>query len=263
MPTSNLEAKQETAISVQAIEEIGLTIAAKGLNPTMISQDFLTMSGIISKDWELAQQPVLNPSLSKLSFKQGVNINSQPNTITITESLSQKKLEDVTAGDIVMKLLAQLPYAEYLGYSFSPKLLLPFPKNPQQVRNYIAGNLLASGPWKQIGKAPVQAGINLMYSLEHCQLNISIAEARLQQPQQAPVMAILFSGGFNYNLSNVGNSQERVPLMNKAVTSWKNDFSQFREIITQKFLNSSAATEAQLEAQLSTETSLFPMGDTL
>lgn len=259
MPTSNLEVQSESAVSVQAIEELALTIAAKDLNPTMMSQDFLKMSGIIPKDWELAQQPVLAPNVAQLSFKNGVNINSQPNSVTITESIAQKKLEEVTAGEIATKFVAKLPYGDYLGYSFSPKMLLPFPKNPQQVRNYITGNLLASGPWKQIGKAPVQAGINLMYSLERCQLNISIAEARLQQPQQPPMMAILFSGGFNYNLTTITNSQEKLARLNKAIDSWQKDFGQFRNIITKKFLGSAAATETQPKE----EPNLFPMGDTL
>lgn len=259
MPTSNLEAQQETSISVQAIEEIGLTVAAKDLNPTMMSQDFLKMSGIIPKDWELAQQPVLNPGRAQLSFKNGVNIMAQPNTVTISEAISQKKLEEVSAGDITSKLVAKLPYGEYLGFSFSPKMLLPFPKNPEQVRNYITGNLLATGPWKQIGKAPVQAGINLNYLLDHCQLSISVAEARLQQPQEAPVMAILFSGGFTYNFGAIKDYKERVSRLNQAINSWQNDFSQFREIITQKFLGSSGAPETSLKE----ETTLFPMGDTL
>ena len=91
MPTSNLEAKQETSISVKAIEEIALTIAAKDLTPTMMSQDFLKMSGIVPQDWELSQQPVLNPNYAQLSFKNGININAQPNSVTFTESLAQKK----------------------------------------------------------------------------------------------------------------------------------------------------------------------------
>ena len=259
MPTSNLEAKPETAISVQAIEEIGLTIAAKDLTPTMISQDFLKMSGIIPKDWELAQQPVLNLNIAQLSFKNGININAQPNSVTITESIAQKKLTEIVAGEIATKFVAKLAYGDYLGYSFSPKMLLPFPNNPQQVRTYITEHLLASGPWKQIGKTPVQAGINLMYSLEHCQLNISIAEARLQQPQKPPMMAILFSGGFNYNLSTITDSQEKVDRLNKAISSWQKDFSEFRNMITQKFLGSSAGTETPSTE----ETNLFPMGDTL
>ncbi len=259
MTTSNLETKPDTSISIEPIEEIGLTIAAKDLTPTMISQDFLKMSGIIPKDWELAQQPVLNPNIAQLSFKNGININAQPNSITITESLTQKKLSEVSAGEIATKFVAKLAYGDYLGYSFSPKMLLPFPQNPQQARHYITENLLASGPWKQIGKTPVQAGINLMYSLEHCQLNISIAEARLQQPQKPPMMAILFSGGFNYNFSTIADSQEKVSQLNKAISSWQNDFAEFRKIITQKFLGSSAATKTQA----TDETNLFPMGDTL
>lgn len=259
MSTSNLEAKSETSITVEAIEEIGLTIAAKDLTPTMMSQDFLKMSGIIPKDWEVAQQPVLSPNLAQLSFKNGININSQPNSVTITESMAQKKLEEVAASDIATKFVAKLAYGDYLGYSFSPKMLLPFPNNPQQVRNYITGNLLASGSWKEIGKTPVQAGINLMYSLEHCQLNISVAEARLQQPEKPPMMAILFSGGFNYNLGNIADSQEKIEILNKAINHWQSDFSEFRNLISQKFLGSSEKTESQPKE----ETNLFPLGDTL
>ena len=259
MPASNLADKSETSITVEAIEEIGLTIAAKDLTPTMMSQDFLKMSGIIPKDWELAQQPVLSPNLAQLSFKNGININSQPNSVTITESIAQKKLEEVAAGDIATKFVAKLAYGDYLGYSFTPKMLLPFPQNPQQVRNYITGNLLASGSWKEIGTTPVQAGINLMYSLEHCQLNISIAEARLQQPEKPPMMAILFSGGFNYNLSNITDSQQKIERLNKAISYWQNDFSEFRNMISQKFFSLSKTRESQPME----ETNLFPIGDTL
>lgn len=234
MVLQNLESGVERADLTQAIEEISLLVVAQDLTPTMMSQDFLKFSGIIPQDWELAQQPVLNPNLAQLSFKNGINITAQPRTVTVSESLNRKDLSEVQAATIVTNYIRKLPNAEYIGYSFSPKMLLPFPTSPQSVRQYITENLLGKGRWKKIGKAPVQAGINLMYQLERCQLSMSISEARLQQNQQPEILALLFSGSFNYNLVD----QDRTDRLIKFLNHWQQDLNKFRTIVTDKFLSS-------------------------
>lgn len=240
------------------IEEISLTIVAKDLTPTMISQDFLKFSGIVPREWELAQQPVSNPNYSQLSFTSGVSINAQPRTVTINEPLTGKELEDLIIPKIAQKYLEKLPHAEYVGLSFSPKILVPFPTAPQLARQFITNNLLASGSWKKIGQVPVQAGINLMYYLERCQLTISISEAKLQNSQQSKIGAILFSGNFNYNV-NLGqnNLTDRTTQMTAFWSNWQQDLTEFRDIVSQKFLEKSSNTASSIG-----ETSLFP-GQTL
>ena len=138
--------------------------------------------------------------------------------------------------------------------SFNPKILLPFPNKPEAPRKYITGSLLGSGSWKKIGKAPVQAGLNLMYLLDHCQLNISVAEARVQQPQKPVMFAILFSGSFNYGLGNTKSSQEKLDKLTQALKFWQTDFKTFREIVTDKFLESTQFTD------VAQEESVFPTG---
>ncbi len=201
MTTPNVASGVNSPSATQFIEEISIIIAAKDLTPTMMSQDFLKFSGIIPKEWELAQQPVLNPNFAQLNFTNGININAQPKSITISESLGNKKLEELNVATVASKYIEKLPHAEYMGLSCSPKILIPFPTAPETVRKYITGTLLGSGAWKNIGQAPVQAGINLMYVLDRCQLTMAISEARLQQPQKQPITAILFSGNFNYNIN--------------------------------------------------------------
>jgi len=258
MTTSNV-ASVDSSSKTQFIEEISLIVAAQDLTPTMMSQDFLKFSGVIPQEWEIAQQPVLTPNFAQLNFTNGVGINAQPRSITVSESLSNKKVEDIKIHQVVEKYLEKLPHAEYMGLSFSPKILLPFPDEPQAVRQYIADSLLASGAWKRIGKAPVQAGINLMYHLERCQMTISISEAKLQRPQEAPLVAILFSGNFNYSV-NLGQdeSSSRMTQMAGFLDNWKTDLEEFRDIINQKFLDSTKVDETQSVAG----TSLFP-GQTL
>ncbi len=254
MNLSNLQANKSSFNGVQFIEEVGITIAAQDLSPTMVSQDFLKFSGIIPKDWELAQQPVLNPAMAQLNFKNGISINAQPRSITFNESASKKKFDEITIPKIAVEYAKKLPHADYIGLSFNPKILLPFPGNPQAARNYITGSLLGSGSWKEIGKAPLQAGLNLMYLLDRCQLNLTIAEAKIQQPQQPVMFAVLFSGNFNYGLGNSESSEDKLEKLIKALSFWQNDMTTFRNIVTDKFL---AVTQLAPSTQ---EESVFPTG---
>ena len=241
------------------IEEISLVIVAQDLSPAMMSYEFLKFSGIISQDWELAQQPVLNPSYAQLNFTNGVSINAQPRTINLSESLGTRNLEELVIQKVAANYVAKLPHAEYMGLSLSPKILLPFPEAPESVRQYITGTLLGSGSWKRIGRVPVQAGINLMYLLDRCQLTISVSEAKLQKPQEAPIMAILFSGNFNYNVDLRQNlAENRTTQMRNFINNWQTDLEEFRAIVDRKFLD---ADDTDSVSSIG-EVSLFP-GQTL
>ncbi len=253
MNLSNLQSNTPSSNPVQFIEEVGITIAAQDLTPTMVSQEFLKFSGIIPKDWELSQQPVLNPGMAQLSFKNGVSINAQPRSITFNESINNKKFDEITIPNVAGEYAKKLPHADYIGMSFSPRMLLPFPSNPQAPRQYITGKLLGSGSWKEIGNAPVQAGLNLMYLLDRCQFNLSIAEAKVQQPQQPPMLAILFSGSFNYGLGNDQDSTEKLQRLIQSLSFWQSDITTFREIVTEKFLDSTQMVDSPQEE------SVFPI----
>jgi hypothetical protein len=258
MTTSHMTQTVTSPNTTNFIEEISIIIAAQDLTPTMMSQEFLKFSGIIPKEWELSQQPVLNPNFAQLNFTNGININAQPRMITISESLGNKQLENLAIAEVASNYIAKLPHAEYMGLSFSPKILIPFPITPETAREYITNTLLGSGAWKKIGTVPVQAGINLMYLLDRCQLTMNISEARLQQPQQQPITALLFSGNFNYNVDPGDTKDNRVVQTTKFLDNWQTDLTEFRDIVNQKFLDDDSQ---DLEQSIG-ETSLFP-GQTL
>ena len=257
MTIPNVASITDPSGKIEFIEEISVVIVAQDLTPTMMSLDFLKFSGIISKEWELSQQPVLNPNLAQLSFTNGVSINAQPRSVNISESLSNKPAENLVFHTIASKYIEKLPYAEYVGFSLSPKILLPFPDSPQSARQYITDTLLGSGSWKRIGTVPVQAGVNLMYHLDRCQMTISVSEAQLRRGQEQ-ITAILFSGNFNYSVNSDPNSSEtRMTQITNFLNNWKTDLEEFREIVNQKFLDDSEDRSDSIG-----EKSLFP-GQTL
>ena len=253
MVLSNLESVVDSSTNTRFIEEISIIIAAQDLTPTIVSQDFLKFSGIIPKEWELSQQPVLNPNFAQLNFKNGVSVVAQPRSITFSESLKQKQLADVQIGNLAVKYIEKLPYAEYVGLSISPKILLPFTQNPAGIREYITDNLLGVGSWKEIGNSPVQAGINLMYVLDRCQLTIAISEARIQQTQQSSTSALLFASNFNYHIAQNNGSESKVEQLISILSNWQADLNTFREIVNDKFLATTSSLEASPYAS-----SVFP-----
>ncbi len=253
---------------IEFLEEIAVTIAAQNLTPTILSQDFLKFSGIIPQDWELAQQPVLNPALAQLAFQNGITIVAQPGTISISESVGNKMLKELQVPQIATKYVEKLPHAEYVGLSNSPKIIVPFPGHPEAVIQYMTQNLLARGSWQEIGTGILQAGINLVYLLDRCQLNITVNQVKLQQSQpsrESPeipkgmaysnpyIAALLFSGNFNYNIAT-DDLQQPLSKLIQAINYWQTDFNAFREIVTQKFL-----AKANLE-QFTLSESVFPLG---
>lgn len=219
------------------IEELGIVIGAKDLSPTIMSQDFLKFSGIIPTAWELAQEPILHPNSAQLNYTNGVSISAQPRSFTLGEALNNKEIQDIAIGKVATRYVNKLPHADYIGMSFTPKMLVPFPDDQSAAQNYISERLLAPGSWKKIGVEPVQAGINLMYRLERCNLTISIAEARVQHPEQEIMNALLFSGSFNYNLSQDLVPNERLKQLREYISSWPQDLNNFRDIIQNEFLS--------------------------
>lgn len=255
MEFSNLQSAAKSTTSIKFIEEVAIIITAKNLTPTMMSQDFLKFSGIVPQTWKLAHQPVLNPNLAQLNFQNGVSIIAQPGTLSLSESLNNKSINEVYIPQIASQYIEKLPHAEYQGFSLNPKIIAPIPGNPTAIQNYFTQTLLNQGSWQHIGRGLIQANISLLYQLEKCQLSINISQAKLQVPQQNPLFAVLFSGNFNYNVV-ADSSQQTIKQILQAIESWQNDFKTFREIVSQKFLGQGNILQPIPEAMI------FPM-DTL
>jgi hypothetical protein len=230
------------------IEELTISIAAKNLNPTMLSADFLKFSGIVPNDWELARQPVTNPRGSQVSFKNGLNIIAQPGSISFVEAMTDKDLKQLQFAQVAQKYVQKLPNAEYQGLSISPKIIVPFQEEEDGGKKFISEKLLSSGPWREFGNNPPQAALNLFYQLDDCQLTLNINPARLQQPNETVISAVLFAGNFTYNLSNI-MGEERIKQLSQKINNWDQDLDIFRELIYEKFLQKAVPQQETLFPQ--------------
>ena len=227
---------------IRAIQEAAIAISAKQLNPTLLSEEFLKFSGIVPNDWQLSRQPVLNSRLSQLSFKNGVSIAAQPQTVSFSETIGSKELKELTVAQLAHQFVQKLPHAEYQTLTIGSKSVIPLSNGLDAARRYIA-QILAPGPWQEIDGAPMQASINLQYQLQQRQLNITINEAKLQKPDQSMISALLFSSRFIYSIANEG---EGLNQLKQRLAHWHKDWQTLQELIYQKFLSQPLESDENL-----------------
>lgn len=219
------------------IQELAITLSAKNLNPTMLTLDNLRSLGIIPADWELAKQPVLNQLQARLNFKNGVNIVAQQRSITFAEPISSQNAQSVKAPNIAKAFVTKFAQAGYQTVSVAPKTIISFGNEDNtSPRQFITEQLIASGPWQEIGNGSPQASVNFVYQLQQCQLNLSVNEVQLRaqnEPNQT-VPALLFSGSFNYRSEQEeGNDPSQ---LHAQIDQWSKNMETFHEIVHQKFL---------------------------
>lgn len=217
-------------------QELAIAITAKNLNPNIVNLDFLTYSNIISSEWELARQPIYTKNLTQLVFQSGVAIVAQPNRIVFAETIDTKDIQESQISKVAAKYIEKLPNVEYKAVGINPKGFVTFAKS-NGASNYLLNNLLASGEWRELGQTPVKAAIQLAYTLESSQFNLTINEGLLKISEEKSVPAVLFSGNFDYKIST-NEPEARLKYLHQILQNWKSDLEIYKKLINDKFLSS-------------------------
>jgi hypothetical protein len=216
------------------LQELGIVVAMQQPNPNLVTAEFLKLSGIIPLDWQLAREPINNDKISQLLFTNGVSIVAEPNRIMFGENIGDKDINTLTVATIAQKYLDIFKLAKYSAIginirSYSPQSTIG------SATEYINQQLLGNGNWQKYGTAPVQAALNLVYTLEGRQLNLDVAAAGIQFAEQEITPVILFSGNFSYNLAT-SETASNLAAASQVLAKWQTDLSAYCELITDRFL---------------------------
>lgn len=222
------------------LQELGIVVAMQQPNPNLVTAEFLKLSGIIPADWQLAQEPVNTERISQLLFTNSVSIVAEPNRIMFGENIGSRDISTLTVAQVAHKYTEIFKLAKYSAIginirSYSPQASI------QSATQYINHQLLADGSWQNYGTTPVQAALNLVYTLQNRQLNLDIAAAGMQFEQAEITPVILFSGNFSYNLAN-SELGETAAAVGRILSNWQIDLSAYCELITDRFLSPGTPT---------------------
>lgn len=217
------------------LQDLAIVLAVRDHNPTMLTPDFLKGSGVVPAAWVLEQPPVLSQRGAQIVFKNGIKIEAQPGNVSFSEGMGKTKAaEEIEVPNLALHYAAALPNLEYGGVGINPRRFVTFENQPDGAHQYITETILSRGGWQDFGTAPMQAGINLVYTLERCQLRLGINEARLKLPDRE-VPAVVFIGNFHYEVGGESGG-ERLEALKRAIAHWQEDLTAFRELIDSQFL---------------------------
>jgi hypothetical protein len=217
------------------IQELAIVLAISNHNPTLLTPDFLAGSGIVPLNWELSRPPVFSAQASQVAFTNGISIVAQLGSVTFSESITNKPLEEVALASLASKYASALPNLDYRAVGISPKRFVTFEHQPDAAHTFITNTLLSPGSWQNAGTASLQANITLAYTFDQHQLRLNIAEARLQAADKEPIPIILFAGSFHYDLDGE-LGQARLTNLHKAIEHWRTDLETYQNLIDTQFL---------------------------
>ena len=226
----------------QDIQELSIILGIRNQNPALLNLDFLKGSGVVPRDWELQRPPVLSAGSSQIMFKNGINIVANPQSVTCSQSLGTNAQEEVEVARVVRNYVSTLPNLDYLAIGINPRSFVTFENQPDGARKFMAETLLAPGSWQEIGSAPIQSRVDVIYTLQGRQLRLTIAEAALQIPDKQPIPAVLFAGNFHYDLAGEMGEQ-RVRCLHQRLENWQTDLETYQDIVVNKFLAKKAGME--------------------
>jgi hypothetical protein len=214
-------------------QEVSIVVAAQQ-SPALLREDMLKLSGVIPTDWQLSRPPVNSDQMSQLLFTNGCSLAAQPDRLMLLEVLGDRDPEQLQISTIARKYIQTLKAADYQAVGINFRSYIAYPAAPEAADDYIRQRLLQPGPWQNWQGKTVQAGLNLLYELDRCQLTISVNSATIQQAE-IPVPILLFSGNFNYEV-NRQPPDRRLPTMGAIIDNWITDFDAFHELLLKEFL---------------------------
>jgi hypothetical protein len=214
--------------------ELSIVVLAKNHNPTILNNDFLLYNKIIPEGWELAERPICLDPMAQIKYKNQVSIVAQFDKIIFTEVLVDKGIEAAVTPDISIKYIHTLPHVNYsaVGVNLKGHVELNDMDGP---RRYILENVIASGPWSDFGKQPVNASVKFSYDLEKFKLTLSIDSADFQVPRDKnPKKVLLFNSNFHTDLKDT-TKEGRVEEIIGIINGWKECYSIYKTLVDKVF----------------------------
>jgi hypothetical protein len=236
------------------LSELAFVVTASNYDPNLVNPGFLTYSGIVPSEWELTRQPVISNRASQLVYSNGVNIIAYPNRIMFVEALTTKNPDAAESPAVINRYTETLRNIDYTAVGINFRSYITCNEHTTEDNQYVSKNFLLQGDWLKSGKAPVKAGISLMYEFSDNNLYLNINEATLQLPESQQVPVVLFTGNFNYDLEAQSGS-EKLERLQKIFTNWHTDLENYQDVVN-KFLF--ANNNSEKDEDKTSEVELIP-----
>lgn len=212
------------------LRELAIAISIRNYDPSILTPGLLQSCGLIPADWELAQPPIANPNFAQVGYRNGIGVNARRDRLAWVEDLRVAKSGEALTPVLARRYTEIFPNADYRALGLSFRGYLPFEGEPEGARRYLFSTFFAPNPWQDFGEAPVEAGINLQYTVENKKFNLNVLEAMLNADSPGEVPLVLFTGLFDYPFQSESPS-ERLTALQTHLANWSADRDIYQQAI--------------------------------
>ncbi len=156
--------------------DASVVVLASSHNPTILHPVFLAGQGVVPKEWEVSQSPIVTPLVSQVTYNDRIELTCQPDKLVILDRRPPVPPTPSAIALVARLYVEQLPHVTYtaLGLNFT---LFRAETEPER---FLIEHFLQPGPWNTAGAdaSLTGAAVSFVYELATGRLRISADAGR-------------------------------------------------------------------------------------
>ncbi|MEO7190074.1 MAG: hypothetical protein ABI051_03360 [Vicinamibacterales bacterium] len=140
-----------------------VVVVASAHNPSILHPSFLKAEGIVPADWEVIDEGLSTPALSKCGFSSGISFRCEPQRLIVKWDSLDPEIDSAKPVDVLPVVaaayVAALPKVKYTGVGCNP---IAF-KEQGEAATYLLDRFVQPGAWNSGSQRPTDAELQFRY----------------------------------------------------------------------------------------------------
>lgn len=206
-----------------------VVLVANSNNPSIMNPDFLRYNGIVDVNRQIQGDPITIPGFSQVKFEGGLTVQAEPNRVIFEQVGDPLATEDDVCPKMASDYLQKVPHVSYSAVGINPK---GYRTSDAEAPERISTALLDKGEWMTFKNVCPDIYLKTIYRYENEKrmIVLDIAELKNQGESGVEIPGILFQANIHHDISAT-NQQTRIAMVSKILSSWKEDLSDFVDLV--------------------------------
>lgn len=201
--------------------QFSVVIAGEVHNPTILNPDFLTIRGIVSKEWgwEVASPAITTPPFAIVRYTNGTSITVESSKVQVSDLRVGNDPTDSKAAEIARRYVKTLPHVRYTATGINFQSMA----ETSEPEVYLKNRFLKQGPWDGPSHPLNAVGLRLVYPLSGGRLVLSLDAGEAERTdggQQKKRPVIIANANFHRECKTYPADQEVETHLNQVGTDW-------------------------------------------
>ena len=208
------------------ISGFSVVVLAQANNPTIINPDFLHYNGIVDRDRQVGGQAITTPAFSQVAFQGGLIVTADSDRVAFEQSGTSLEMTDIVCVDAARAYIKTVPHVPYRAVGLNPKAYVV---RGNSMRGGVSEGLISKGAWMTFKATTPKFAMKATYELHDKRMTLDISEGRVTEAG-SETSAMVYQSNIHRDIAET-NQQMRISSLLSILDSWKNDLSDFCELI--------------------------------